>query len=248
MFLFVSNVVCAYSNRMKSVLNKRRATNITKATDIIGEIKFYAGDPSHLPANWILCDGQPLSRTKYASLFSVIGESFGSGDGKNTFNLPDLRSRFAIGRDSLRVRSNVAVKLGDVGGHASHTLSHNHLPAHSHASGSLKIEANGLHRHKIRDPGHTHKFNYGHWNLAQGNRYIQVPNYEVNHSNDQMNRFIRRNRINMNVKPGGFHSHELRGNTSNVGGGESFPLLNPYQIMNYIIFTGINHANKKQLK
>lgn len=32
-----------------------------------------------------------MSRETYSSLFSVIGTSFGEGDGEDTFNVPDLR-------------------------------------------------------------------------------------------------------------------------------------------------------------
>ena len=43
------------------------------------------------PTGWLLCQGQAVSRTTYAQLFSVIGTTYGSGDGSTTFNLPDMR-------------------------------------------------------------------------------------------------------------------------------------------------------------
>ncbi|EHL69933.1 hypothetical protein HMPREF1032_02932, partial [Subdoligranulum sp. 4_3_54A2FAA] len=49
------------------------------------------------PTGWLLCQGQAISRTTYAQLFSVIGTTYGSGDGKTTFNLPDMRGRVAVG-------------------------------------------------------------------------------------------------------------------------------------------------------
>lgn len=39
---------------------------------------------------WLLCDGSAVSRTLYPRLFSVIGVTFGAGDGSTTFNLPDM--------------------------------------------------------------------------------------------------------------------------------------------------------------
>ena len=46
---------------------------------------------------WILCDGRAISRATYADLFSVIGVSFGHGDGSSTFNVPDYRGCFLRG-------------------------------------------------------------------------------------------------------------------------------------------------------
>ena len=52
------------------------------------------------PTGWLLCQGQAISRTTYAQLFSVIGTTYGSGDGSTTFNLPDMRGRVAVGSDA----------------------------------------------------------------------------------------------------------------------------------------------------
>lgn len=40
------------------------------------------------PTGFLLCDGSAVSRTTYATLFAVIGTTYGSGDGSTTFNLP----------------------------------------------------------------------------------------------------------------------------------------------------------------
>ena len=61
----------------------------------VGTINAYGG--SSAPSGWLLCQGQAISRTEYASLFAVIGTSFGSGDGSTTFNIPDLRGEFLRG-------------------------------------------------------------------------------------------------------------------------------------------------------
>jgi phage-related tail fiber protein len=52
---------------------------------------------STAPAGWLKANGAAVSRTAYADLFSAIGTTFGSGDGFNTFNLPDLRGEFVRG-------------------------------------------------------------------------------------------------------------------------------------------------------
>lgn len=54
---------------------------------------------STVPAGYLLCDGAAVSRTMYPDLFSVIGTTYGAGDGSTTFNLPDYNTakRFAQG-------------------------------------------------------------------------------------------------------------------------------------------------------
>lgn len=61
----------------------------------VGSISAFGG--SEAPSGWLLCQGQAVSRTTYAELFSIIGTSFGSGDGSTTFNVPDLRGEFLRG-------------------------------------------------------------------------------------------------------------------------------------------------------
>ena len=52
----------------------------------VGAVMPYAG--STPPDGWLLCDGSEISRTNYARLFSVIGTTYGAGDGNSSFNLP----------------------------------------------------------------------------------------------------------------------------------------------------------------
>ena len=46
---------------------------------------------------YLECDGSIVNRTTYADLFNVIGETYGAGDGTNTFAVPDLRGEFVRG-------------------------------------------------------------------------------------------------------------------------------------------------------
>ena len=89
----------------------------------IGSIQAYAG--TNPPGNWLICTGQAVSRTKYQKLFDVIGTTYGEGDGSTTFNLPDLRGKVAIGQSTT-------YELGASGGEATHTLSINEIPSHTH--------------------------------------------------------------------------------------------------------------------
>lgn len=61
----------------------------------VGSIYWYASET--IPNGFLLCDGSEISRTDYASLFAVIGVVFGAGNGKTTFNLPNLSAAFIRG-------------------------------------------------------------------------------------------------------------------------------------------------------
>jgi hypothetical protein len=81
-----------------------------------GEIKAFAG--SAAPAGYLLAFGQAISRTAFVGLFTVLGTTYGTGDGTTTFNLPDLRGRVVAGKD-------------DMGGSAASRLSTKYLAATS---------------------------------------------------------------------------------------------------------------------
>ena len=49
------------------------------------------------PVGWLICDGAEILRESYKHLFSVIGTTFGAGDGNLTFKLPDYRGAFLRG-------------------------------------------------------------------------------------------------------------------------------------------------------
>jgi microcystin-dependent protein len=59
---------------------------------LIGQVIFMAG--ANAPSGFLKCNGQLVSRTTYASLFAVIGTTYGAGDGSTTFAVPDLRGEF----------------------------------------------------------------------------------------------------------------------------------------------------------
>lgn len=79
---------------------------------------------------FLLCNGQAVSRTIYASLFAVVGTAFGPGDGTTTFRLPDFRGRVVgmIGQGSGLTNRT----LGQVVGAETHTLTINEIPSHNH--------------------------------------------------------------------------------------------------------------------
>ena len=61
----------------------------------IGDIKASVIAENH--DNWVLCNGQELSRNEYSELYDLIGDKFGKGNGVTTFNVPDYRGKFLRG-------------------------------------------------------------------------------------------------------------------------------------------------------
>ena len=55
----------------------------------VGSLMPYAGTTP--PDGWLICDGSEISRTTYARLFSVIGTTYGAGDGNSSFNIPNKK-------------------------------------------------------------------------------------------------------------------------------------------------------------
>jgi microcystin-dependent protein len=76
------------------------------------------------PKGWALCNGQLLPINQNQALFALLGTTFG-GDGRQTFALPNLQGRAAVG-------AGTPWTLGQTGGEANHTLTSAEMPQHSH--------------------------------------------------------------------------------------------------------------------
>lgn len=98
---------------------------------------------ANAPTGFLICNGAAVSRTTYASLYAVIGTTWGTGDGSTTFNLPDLRGVFLRGLDSGR----------------------GYDTTNGRAYGSYQGDAYPSHSHTITqgttDPGHQHTYTAG---------------------------------------------------------------------------------------
>ena len=89
----------ALSSEQGKILKKDIEGKVAQAAPS-GQIAFFAG--SSAPAGWLKANGAAVSRTAYAALFAAIGTTYGAGDGRSTFNLPDLRGEFMRGWDDGR--------------------------------------------------------------------------------------------------------------------------------------------------
>lgn len=98
-------------------------------------------------AGWLACDGAAISRTTYSDLFSIIGTTFGVGDGSTTFNVPN-------GEDNVLVGAGGAYTMAQTFGSVTHQLTVPELASHNHSiTGNVAQTADtcyanpgGLHR------------------------------------------------------------------------------------------------------
>lgn len=120
-------------------------TRISQAAPV-GSIHAYGG--STAPTGWLICDGSAVSRTTYAALFAIVGTTYGAGNGSTTFNLPDLRGKIPVGRDSGQTEFDV---LGETGGAKTQALTQANLPnitgalgLHGGENGSFFVSTSGV--------------------------------------------------------------------------------------------------------
>lgn len=151
---FISNKETIYDadNQDEILLNKRSGNtgvykvskrNFLKTIPLVpaGAIMPFGGQEA--PEGWLLCDGAEVLKSDYTSLFNAIGFNFKDASllqdqGVNSFALPDLRGRFAMGADNMgglsanRVTDNAADTLGGNAGSESKALATENLPDHEH--------------------------------------------------------------------------------------------------------------------
>ena len=193
----------------------------------VGVIFPFAG--TVVPHGYLLCDGSEVKISDYAELYNIIGYSYKPATslrGLTTFALPDLRGRFALGKDNMnngitvpsksnsnifistgggsanRVTDITADSVGMSGGLEQRTLTITNLPDHKHTMSSPDAQyyAAGV-------PG------------APSDPYavsgLGLPNTSTGSGLPNS---------------GGVESTTL---------GAPFNVMNPYQTINYIIYTGV---------
>lgn len=95
----------------------------------IGEIRLFGGN--FAPLGWAFCDGTLYNISEYTAAFSIVGNTYG-GNGQNTFGVPDLRGRVAVGAGQGAGLS--PIDLGEMGGTETVTMTTAQMPAHSHTA------------------------------------------------------------------------------------------------------------------
>ena len=132
------------------------------------------------PYGFLFCDGSEVEKSKFSDLFDVIGNTYNGPTaliGVNTFRIPDLRGRFALGRDNMdnagsiplsiggfvdagggtagRVPDTKAQILGESAGQSSTSLTLSNLPEHSHTLSSARQDYSAVAVTTTIDPDAT---------------------------------------------------------------------------------------------
>lgn len=125
------------------------------------------------PTGYLIADGSAISRTTYADLFAVAGTTYGVGDGSTTFNLPDLRQRFPLGKAS----SGTGSTLGGTGG----AIDHNHTvnPPNTTSGAPSGVSAQLVGVINVASATHTHDVDIAQFNSGTENPPFIVLNYIV---------------------------------------------------------------------
>ncbi len=77
-----------------NVLKEALLANVNNGLKV-GDVKISLQAANH--DNWLLCNGQEISRADYPDLFKAIGINFGAGNGTTTFNVPNYQGKFLRG-------------------------------------------------------------------------------------------------------------------------------------------------------
>jgi microcystin-dependent protein len=166
------------SQASSGLLKQTRDTFIADLGIPLGAILPYAG--ASAPYGFLFCDGSEIERSKYPDLYDVVGTTYNGVAvlaGVGTYRLPDLRGRFALGKDNMdngatvpvstggfvdagggtagRVADTKAQTLGGSAGSSSTTLTLANLPDHKHTLSTARQDYAALAVTTTIDPDAT---------------------------------------------------------------------------------------------
>lgn len=199
-----------------------------------GTVLPYAG--STAPTGFLMADGSAVDRTTYATLFGVVGTTYGAGNGTTTFNLPDMRGRVAMGAGTaVGAAGATAHALGAAGGEETHLLSTVEMPSHDHGgsvnpettdhthAGTTNIEGSS-HSHTYLQPTAVNPVTSGTGTGGQG--VSLASNSTSTQSANHTHTFTTGGRSSN-------HTHTINAQ----GGGGSHNNLQPFTVVNHIVKT-----------
>ncbi len=199
----------------------------------VGTVVAYAGTAA--PTGWVICDGQTLNRTTYASLYSVCGTAYGAGDGSTTFNVPDLVDRFVKGAGTavttLGGRTSPVTERATAG---TKTVP---VPQHTH-SATVTVASGGSHTHTASTDAqgnHSHLYNAQYFATGMGTGGSSVMRPEAGATTTASTVATGNHKHNITVDSGGSHGHS--GSTVSVSNyGTAGATMEPqHYTMYYII-------------
>jgi microcystin-dependent protein len=198
----------------------------------VGCVMPFAGNV--VPTGYLLCDGSEILISAYPALFGVIGYSYKAAvllQGLNTFAIPDLRGRFPLGRDNMNNGLTIPYKDGSgtqisAGGGAANRVSDVTADIIGTGSGSQQVTLTTAnlpdHKHSLKSDSNTQYYAVG------------IPNA-------QTDPFSAGAAVSLAAASGTGQGQALSnsGNILSTQTGSSFNIMNPYETINYIIFTGV---------
>ncbi len=174
------------------------------------------------PAGFLLCDGTSYDQTTYATLFSVIGITYGGN--ATTFSVPNLQGRVPVGRKANGGGGSFASAVGSLVGSETHILSVKELAAHTH-SGVTGVPSESL----------AHDHDSG---IMTDNGGALPATGEVVYTIGSVDRYrhaTSRDAYRSGLSPDLKHTHEFV--TATTGTGTPFSVIQPSIVMSYIIKT-----------
>lgn len=188
----------------------------------IGSIMPYAGTTE--PGGWKFCNGQELSQGLYETLFEIIGFAYGPEVEVTAgfFKVPDLRGRFPLGNLEMggsapsvtspdtRTRGSNASTLGASDGSDDVTIGVDNLPEH---------------QHDMKDPAGRQFFAVREA-VGSGDKPLGVSDSKFVDGADDLSERLS-NTGGVDIDSAGVSST-----------GNALDIINPYQTINYIIYTG----------
>jgi microcystin-dependent protein len=130
----------------------------------VGDVVAFSGDNTNIPSNGLLADGRAISRTDYPDYFTLVGTTYGAGDGSKTFNIPNIQHKVITMQDTTDTNFTT---LGQAGGSETVTLDSTMVPNHTHSASETSA---GAHSHS----GSTSSYSHSHsmrvqWGDSNGN-------------------------------------------------------------------------------
>ena len=209
-------------------------------------------------SSWLVCDGSAVSRTTYSDLYTVIGVTYGTGNGSSTFNHPDFRARVPVGYNSGAIDDNSdgsndrsSRSIAATGGAETHELQVSELPSHTHANSLSNTGTDSVaqqttasdtgHGHSITPNPHSHSYTdptIGGWQRTEYDTSGTTREYPTPNGGTTTNTSLTVQTGNavLNVT-NPTHSHSVNVSLTNaaVGGGGAHNNIQPFQVINYII-------------
>lgn len=200
----------------------------------VGSIFPYAGKTA--PTGYLFCDGSEILIASYVELFNILGYTYRDITllvGVGTFALPDLRGRFPLGKDNMDNGLTVETPDGSIVNAGGNRNGAN--PSSDAANRVTDVTADVV--------GASNGSEY------QSLGITNIPEHYHNLATEQAEYYVGSlpgAPTDPNATLGaGFSSGATGQGVPRTGGvkspsiGQAFTTMNPYQTINYIIFTGV---------